>query len=430
MQLKHKSLAFSIAVLLMSGSLVSCDKQNTDHKNDAHSSNANSNKSDDVSKANKLVWSDQEKQLLLSFSIRELPDIAEDLSNKYQTNPQAVVLGAKLFFDARLSDSGTISCSVCHQPNREFSDGLKVASGLQKGKRNTPSILGAAHQKWFFWDGRKDSLWAQALAPFEDATEHNLSRTRLIQMVLKDPDYQSLYEVVFDEMPDAEEFSAWPENASPNRDLLGLKAWKALPVESRKRINRIYSNLGKAIAAYEATLKYKVSRFDQYLDDLREAKLSTHLRQNETEGLKLFIGKGQCSNCHFSPLLSSQHFQNIGTGIRGKDMGRSRVAETQAWDIFSCLGEFSDAPDPKAYCKELSFMSKDRHGLSGSFKVPSLRNVSNTAPYLHDGRFKTLKEVVSFYVDPPSKNRSGNHLPVITLDETEQAQLVAFLRAL
>ena len=389
---------------------------------------ANSAASSTSKDAQVSIWTAQEKQQLLSLSAHHLPKAGEDLSNQYQNNEQAIALGAKLFFDARLSDSGTISCSVCHQPNREFSDGLRVASGLEQGKRNTPSLLGVSHQKWFFWDGRKDSLWAQALEPFEDTTEHNISRTKLLKIVLEDPDYKGLYSSVFKEAPSNMELASWPENASPQRDLKELKAWKALAKNTRKKINRAFSNLGKAIAAYETTLIFKTSRFDQYLNDLKDDKSSSHLNESEVAGLKVFIGKAKCMTCHSSPLLSNQHFQNIGTGIRGKDMGRSAVAETQAWDIFNCLGEFSDAP--KSYCSDLKYMSKDRHALSGSFKVPSLRNVSNTAPYLHDGRFKTLGQVVDFYLDPPSKRRSGNHLPTIVLNEKEQSQLIEFLKTL
>jgi cytochrome c peroxidase len=374
------------------------------------------------------IWTVQEKQQLLSMSAHHLPKVGEDLSNQYQNNQRAVALGAKLFFDTRLSESGTIACSVCHQPNREFSDGLRVASGLEQGKRNTPSLIGVSHQKWFFWDGRKDSLWAQALEPFEDATEHNLSRTKLLKIIFEDPDYRDLYTSVFKETPSKTELSIWPENASPKRDLEGLKVWKSLEKNTRKKINRAFSNIGKAIAAYEATLLFKKSRFDQYLDDLRNDKSSSHLNESEVAGLKVFIGSGKCMTCHSSALLSNQHFQNIGTGIRGKDMGRSAVAENQSWDVFNCLGEFSDAP--KSFCSDLKYMKKDRHALSGSFKVPSLRNVSKTAPYLHDGRFKSIEQVIDFYLDPPSKRRSGNHLPTIVLTDTEKSHLIDFLQTL
>ena len=144
--------------------------------------------------------------------------------------------------------------------------------------------------------------------------------------------------------------------------------------------------------------------------------------------MKLFIGKASCISCHHSPLLSSQHFQNIGTGVRGKDMGRSQVAEAQAWDVFNCAGEYSDAP--KESCADLKFMSKNRHELSGSYKVPGLRNVGKTAPYMHDGRFKTLEEIAHFYANPPSQKRTGHHLPEINLDQQEQAYLVEFLKTL
>ena len=374
------------------------------------------------------VWTPEQKQQLLSISLSQLPKSGKDLSNRYQQDKQAIALGAKLFFDTRLSKSGTISCSVCHQPNRDFSDGLKVASGLAKGTRNTPSLLGASHQTWFFWDGRKDSLWAQALEPIENPIEHDLSRTQALKFVLSDADYRKQYESIFKHIPTRSAVDAWPNDASPQRDLESLKTWKSLPSETRHEINVAFSNLGKAIAAYEATLNFKPSRFDQYLDDLADNKASTALSKPEVAGLSLFIDKAQCSLCHFSPLLSSQHFQNIGTGIRGKDMGRSEVAETQAWDIFNCLGKYSDAPE--GYCKDLEYMSKDRHSLSGSFKVPSLRNIMNTAPYMHDGRFKTLEEVIELYTTVPEKRRLGNHLPPITLDETEKNQLLQFLKTL
>jgi len=305
-----------ISTVLIATTISACDFNGTSASVDATNSNY-----DNVNTEAYPHWSNEQKQLLLSLSIRHLPEIAEDLSNRYQNNPEAVALGAKLFFDTRLSDTGTISCSTCHQPNKAFSDGLRVASGLKKGKRNTPSLLGVSHQKWFFWDGRKDSTWAQALEPLEDVAEHNLSRTALIKFVLNDPEYRSLYNAVFVESPDSSELTAWPDNASPKRNLAELKAWKRLDLKTRHRINRVFSNLGKSIAAYEATLRYEVSRFDQYLDDLKDNKPSEHLSDSEVSGLKLFIGKASCSSCHFSPLLSGQHFQNIGTGIRGKDMG-------------------------------------------------------------------------------------------------------------
>jgi len=413
-------------------------------------------------KSNRIVWSDAERSLLQTLSITNLPDVAPDESNKYLSNPNAIELGKSLFFDPRLSETGTISCSTCHQPDREFSDGMRVASGVKPGQRNTPSLLGVSYQQWLFWDGRKDSVWSQALEPFENINEHNLTRVLVIKKVLGDEGYLKLYQSIFSDVPSLQEIAEWPDNASPKGDIEALKRWKSLPVETRKKINRVYSNIGKAIAAFEATLKFPESKFDRFLSRLEQGETNptgivdtvgrvstagitaTGIKNTSSEpadtasgavftnaeqlGLKLFIGKASCISCHHSPLLSSQHFQNIGTGVRGKDMGRSQVAEAQVWDKFNCLGEYSDAP--KESCDDLKFMSKNRHELSGSFKVPGLRNVVKTAPYMHDGRFKTLDEVVHFYANPPSQKRTGHHLPEISLDETEQKYLTEFLKTL
>ena len=380
------------------------------------------------SDSNKVVWSDAEKSFLQTLSIRNLPEVRIDLSNRYQLDKSAIKLGEKLFFDTTLSSNGKVSCATCHQPNNQFLDGKKVATAIGEGIRNTPSLLGVSHQQWFFWDGRKDSAWAQALEPLENPVEHNLTRVEVIKKILANPDYKKAYTQLFTELPTQAELDSWPSAAKPNGDLASLKLWKALPIASRKQINRVFSNIGKSLAAFETTLKFPVSRFDRYLDQLKNNETITELTTNEEAGLKLFTGKAACISCHHSPLLTSQHFQNVATGIPGKDTGRSMVAEAQRWDVFNCLGEYSDAP--KDQCKDLTFMNKNRHTLSGSFKVPSLRNVANTAPYMHDGRYKTLAEAVEHYSNPPDPKLVEHHMPMVTLDEAEQQQLLQFLKTL
>lgn len=378
-----------------------------------------------------LNWSAGEKALLDTLSIKRLDKFRVDLSNKYQTNTQAISLGSKLFFDPRLSDNGKISCSTCHQPNIAFSDGLPQAKGIRTGTRNTPSLLGVSHQQWLFWDGRKDSIWSQALGPLENPDEHNLTRVSLIHKLFAIDQYNEEYAAIFGNPPSATELASWPEKAAPNGSLESLKLWKSLAIKDRQRINRIFANIGKTLAAYESTLEFPVSRFDQFIDQLNQAAQADTkpaLSTREQQGLKLFIGKGACISCHLSPVLSNQSFQNIGTGTPGKDMGRSQVAEAQRWDEFNCLGEYSDAP--KDACKDLKYMNSNRHDMSGNFKVPSLRNVSKTAPYMHDGRFQSLARVVAYYANPPSQAQTGHHLPPIQLNETEQALLAEFLKAL
>jgi len=104
------------------------------------------------------------------------------------------------------------------------------------------------------------------------------------------------------------------------------------------------------------------------------------------------------------------------------------VAEKQAWDTFNCRSKFSDAPEGS--CRDLDFMNRDRFEMSGAFKVPILRGVSKTAPYMHAGHFADLPAVVRHYVNPPDKRRSGHVLPEIALDEAQQKALVSFLEAL
>ena len=211
-------------------------------------------------KPSRVVWSVAEMSLLQSLSTRNLPDIKPDTSNRYQLDKGAIALGEKLFFDSSLSATGTVSCAFCHQPNNQFSDGKKVAVGVGEGARNTPSLLGATHQQWFFWDGRKDSAWSQALEPFENPAEHNLSRVEVIKKVLSNVEYKAAYTKIFTDAPSQSELDSWPNAAQPNGDLASLKLWKSLPIQSRKQINRVFSNIGKSLAAYEMTLTFPESR--------------------------------------------------------------------------------------------------------------------------------------------------------------------------
>ena len=114
--------------------------------------------------------------------------------------PAAVVLGRRLFDEVRFSSNQAVSCATCHAPERQFQDGLPVGQGVGTGSRRTMPIAGAAHSPWLFWDGRKDSLWSQALGPLEDAVEHGSNRTRIAQLLRRH--YEAEYEALFGPMPD------------------------------------------------------------------------------------------------------------------------------------------------------------------------------------------------------------------------------------
>ena len=355
---------------------------------------------------------------LEAMKLTNLPKV-EDSSNHVLHDPAAIEFGKQLFFDPRLSRNGQVACATCHQPNKVFSDGKTVAKALATGSRNTPSLLGVAHNDWFFWDGRKDSLWSQTLEPLENPAEHGMTRTGIARLLLQDQTYRQQFIKLFGKQPASEWLQGLPENATPNGTLAQLQAWKQLDSAQRRQIDRIFANTGKAIAAFVSTLEPAPNQLDSSLDSLPE---------NVIAGARLFTGKAQCIVCHSGPLFTNQSFQNISSGTTGKDSGRAAVLDKVRHDRFNCTGEYSDAA--KSHCNELKYLPRSRHALIGAFKVPGLRNVALTAPYFHDGRLQTLEEVVDYYVEASNKEDKDNDLPVIQLTEQEKAELVSFLHSL
>ena len=139
-------------------------------------------------------WSDEERRLIASLSLDQLPPLPADPSNAKADDLNAIALGHALYFDTRLSATGAVSCATCHKPEHMFTDGLKLAVGAGVGDRHTPSLVGLSYSPWFYWDGRKDSQWAQALAPLEAKHEHATTRSDLARLIKSDANYASLYE--------------------------------------------------------------------------------------------------------------------------------------------------------------------------------------------------------------------------------------------
>ena len=128
-------------------------------------------------------WTAEELGVLASMRLSQLPPAPVDPSNAVESLPAAVAFGKRLFHDPRFSRNQAVSCASCHAPDRQFQDGLPLGRGVATGTRRSMPIVGAAHSPWLFWDGRKDSLWAQALGPLEDAAEHGGNRTRYVQLI-------------------------------------------------------------------------------------------------------------------------------------------------------------------------------------------------------------------------------------------------------
>lgn len=351
-------------------------------------------------------WSDEERASLRSLSLETSPPLPPDPTNAVADDPRAAAFGHRLFFEPRLSANGMISCATCHQPIRRFTDGLPQAIALGITARNTPSIVGASYSPWFYWDGRKDSQWSQALSPLEDPDEHGSSRLQVLGVIAMDNEYRRDYESLF--------------GAPPRLD-------------TPDDIDRAFANIGKAIAAYQRKLLPGRSRFDEYvahLDGGGDYLDQDKLTREEIRGLQLFIGKARCTECHNGPLLTNNEFHNTGLlSVPGElpDLGRVDALQIIRHDPFNCLGAFSD--DPARSCSELRYM-REGPELIGATRTPSLRNLGNTAPFQSQGQFATLMQVLEHYNTAPDAMIGHNEAKPLGLAGWQLRHIEAFLNTL
>lgn len=343
-------------------------------------------------------WSDAEISVLKTLSLGSLPTLPKDPSNAVADNPQAAEFGRQLFFDTRLSANGEISCATCHQEERRFTDGLRKSQAIGVTDRHAPSIVGTAYSPWQFWDGRRDSQWAQALAPLEDPNEHGTSREQVVNLILEDSKYRAVYDKLF--------------------------------AGDKVDTNVVFANIGKSIAAFERTVMPTASRFDDYVqavvseDKARQGELFSG---DEVWGLRLFIGDANCTQCHNGPLFTNHEFHNTGViSFPGDIPDKARVAGVQEVLAaeFNCRSDYSD--DPDRHCAELEF-ARTGIELIGAFKTPSLRNLENTAPFMHKGQLTTLADVLRHYNDAPDAMIGHNEAKPLNLSQRELRQLEQFL---
>ncbi|MGE3190240.1 MAG: cytochrome-c peroxidase [Vicinamibacterales bacterium] len=371
-------------------------------------------------------WTPAEIEELRSMSLGALEPLPPDPTNRVADDPRAAAFGGRLFFDTRLSANGQVSCGTCHKPDRDFQDGTALGRGVGRTSRRTMPIAGAAWQPFLFWDGRKDSLWAQALGPLESPVEHGGTRAQYAHVVAWH--YAREYEDLFGALPD---LSGVPLAAGPVPDPEAAAAWAALDDVQREGVTRVFVNIGKAIAAFERGIRPGRSRFDAYVDALADGRPSEGpLDADEVAGLRLFMGRANCTRCHNGPLLTNHEFHSTGVPRRldlPADDGRLTGATAVLADEFNCRSRWSDAP---AACAELDFMVSGDHTLQRAYKVPSLRNVAGRAPYMRAGQFATLAEVLDHYNRPPRATHDHSELEPLHLKRTELRQLEAFLRTL
>ncbi len=387
--------------------------------------------------AQPLEWSARELRVLSSLSLNAAGPAPAVASNRVADNPQAAALGEQLFFEPRLSGNGELSCASCHQPERYFTDGRARSEGMGRTLRNAPTVIASGWQTWFYWDGRRDSLWSQALIPIEAADEMGASRVEAVRLLGQDADYRQRYEAIFGAYPTVAVSNIPTARAGPFGNADSRDRWHRLGPAQQQLVNQVYANLGKAIAAYERTLIPTPSRFDRYVAQLlasSDPPAKPLLTPQEQLGARLFIDadKTQCLQCHNGPMFTNGGFHNIGTGnFSGSQMDFGRVFGLRAvlMDEFNCLGRYSDAAPEQ--CSELRFLNRDAHvPLEGAFKTPGLRNVSHTAPYFHDGRHASLMDVMMHYNTPPDQQLGPHELRALELSEVQLRALIAFLQTL
>ncbi len=371
-------------------------------------------------------WTTAQREELRSMSLTELTPLPPDPTNRVADDPRAADLGRQLFFDTRLSANGRVACGTCHQPERGFQDGIALGVGVGTTARRTMPIVGMARSPFLFWDGRKDSLWAQALGPLESPVEHGGTRLHYAQVIADH--YRRAYEAVFGPLPDV--FAGLVSGAPPG-DLTAMSAWSALGGALWDAVTEVFVNIGKAIAAYERRITFGPARFDRYVEAVTAGQSGAGvLDDEEIAGLRLFIGRANCTQCHNGPLFTNNEFHNTGVPPRPElplDRGRLTGATAAERDEFNCRSRWSDAPQR---CVELDVIVTGDHTLERAYKVPSLRNVAERAPYMTGGQFATLAAVLDHYNRAPAAATGHSELRPLRLKPVELRQLEAFLRTL
>lgn len=354
---------------------------------------------------------------------------ALDASNQWDGNADAIAFGEELFFSTKLSHA-EIACATCHDPEKGFSDGLTLSEGIEETGRNAPHLYGQATQTWFFWDGRCDSLWCQAAGPLEDAKEMDSSRTELAFAIQNDPEYRDAYEGIFGSLPDT---SSWPLQAKPSPDDAhpATIAWASMSAEEQHDATEVLINVAKSIAAFEATIETPESEFDSFTSLYRQDTTSAldSLTDEQELGLRLFVGKGNCHLCHSGASFTNGEFHNIGLGSRDwlldTDTGRYQGIDALRESDFNRKSQWSNSQNDQL-AERIDRLSQRTEQL-GQYKVPSLRNVRRTAPYMHGGHFDTLEEVVEFYLNVDEEPIQGHREELLAEQEWSQEEIDALI---
>ena len=356
--------------------------------------------------ANTVIFSESEKATITSHGPWP-PKMTPDPSNRVSGNKSAIAFGRELFRSRFLSASRRHSCVTCHKPNRAYTDGPARSTGVLMVDRNTISLANLRLNRWYGWDGGSDNLWAQSIRPILDPREMNATPALIAKRLRNDAPFSRGYQAIF--------------KSSPSVDDAG----------------QIIVNLGKALAAYQETIVTPRTAFDEFRDSLAKSdeQETSQYPVAARRGLKIFIGKGKCGLCHLGPNFTNGEFDDAGIpyfkASGGIDKGRFGGIQKLKKSPHTLLDRFNDNPR-RASGIATRHVTRS-HQSWGQFRVPSLRNVINTAPYMHDGSLPTLTDVVRHY---SNLNEERLHLDGrgllrrLDLTDIEIVDLVAFLETL
>ena len=355
---------------------------------------------------NTVSFTDDETALILAHGPWPV-ETAPDLSNRVSGDPAAIAFGKMLFHSNDLAIDRGRSCATCHQMEKGLGDGIPRGIGIAAIDRNTMPLFNMRLNRWYGWDGKSDTLWAQSIAPILNKRELGLTPAALKSRITESPELNRAYSQIF---------GAAAATHDPETVLV---------------------NTAKALAAFQEMLVSDKSSFDRFRDALAadETEAIAAYPASAKRGLQIFVGRGRCDLCHFGPNFTNGEFHDIGLQhfpTTGRvDMGRYGGIKLLRASRYNLLGPFNDDPDRRTagFTRHVRLAAKNW----GEFRVPSLRNLSETAPYMHDGSKATLEDVVRHYSKIPEEHLrqdSEKLLRPLNLTDAEITDLVAFLKTL
>ncbi|MCG9599316.1 hypothetical protein L1D15_21760 [Vibrio sp. Isolate25] len=308
--------------------------------------------------------------------------------------PLQVKLGEQLFQDQGLSRNKNISCASCHVPQHNFQDVNNLSEHVNGSPIRALSLRGVFEQDWYFWDGRADSLWAQALDAL--VNDHDLSAQEVVKYVC------DTYELQYPSV---------------------LNHCGRIKYSEQQAVE-----VGKTIGAYVSTITHYWTRFDEYVYRrfIATEESNDVLTADELAGMNLFFDseKTGCIDCHSGSRFTNGGFFAIGTG---RDEQHDRIAGVKKYQgsIYQCQNS-----QELEHCDHALYARFKGSDLKGAFKVPSLRNLADSPSFMHDGRFKSLEEVIDFYINPYEYPLEHTDVAPLRLFPHQREQLILFLKAL